>query len=377
MARIELFDTLTAMSDFGKTPTIKAYNRIDGPGSSLDLREFQQAFWTLPNRPDPGDKAGNWTQSLPRTVAMTIDVGTRVIAEPLQSGQIGIVSHEYNYEEQLPAGTVPFKSKYWLLKIIDLFNLSGVQFTVQNLISGTHSSGLGGSATAATAVCLLANRLAGFPYEGDQIVAMASIIEQDMGVSITGTQEQANVVYGGVTDYVWFPWGIPYGSGMYGSSLRYKLLAEEQFGELAGRIRIYHSGVERASTDVNKVWRDRLEDKEGFLLHKSQLETAFTFREGIRLQNWTTALSSVKKYREVRTELCAAYMVEECHDIQRRCEKYGVESFPLGAGGGGAVLLFSDGPEKFDSLDEELGGANYRNIKFSLKSKGHEFDDEQ
>ena len=80
MARIELFDTLTAMSDFGKTPTIKAYNRIDGPGSSLDLREFQQAFWTLPNRPDPGDKAGNWTQSLPRTVAMTIDVGTRVIA---------------------------------------------------------------------------------------------------------------------------------------------------------------------------------------------------------------------------------------------------------------------------------------------------------
>jgi len=33
-------------------PSIIVYNRIDGPGSSLDLREFQQALWRLLSIPE-------------------------------------------------------------------------------------------------------------------------------------------------------------------------------------------------------------------------------------------------------------------------------------------------------------------------------------
>lgn len=60
---------------------------------------------------------------------------------------------------------------------------------------------------------LLANELAGRPFGPTQLVALASRMEQDLGVSITGTQEQSNVVFGGVTDYVWFPWGLPLHGG--------------------------------------------------------------------------------------------------------------------------------------------------------------------
>ena len=369
----DLFDALSELSDSNTIPTIKAYNRIDGPGSSLDLREFQEAFWSLPAKPDSGDCSGQWTRYLPRTIAMTVDVGCKVVAKPLKPGQIGIASKDYNYEEKLPAGTVPFEKRFWLLKIVDLFNISGVQLVLHNLIPGIKSSGLGGSATAATAVCLMANKLAGSPFNMDQIVTMASLIEQDMGVSLTGTQEQANVVYGGVTDYVWFPWGIPGQQGMYGSSLRFSLLEEEFYTELSNRMRIYHSGRERDSTDVNKVWRQRLEDKEGYLLHKSKLEMAFSFREGIRLHDWSRACSSVKKYREIRTELCEGYMPKECKDLQELCEKYHTESFPLGAGGGGVVLLFSDDPDNIAKLDKNLK-SRFRRIPFNLRNKGHEFE---
>lgn len=59
-------------------PAVTAYQRIDGPGSSLDLREFQQALWRLPQAPpDSSDPALAWTRTLPRTVAITIDTGTK------------------------------------------------------------------------------------------------------------------------------------------------------------------------------------------------------------------------------------------------------------------------------------------------------------
>jgi len=368
----DLYPSLSALADKNIKPTIEAYNRIDGPGSSLDLREFQEALWSLPSDPEPGDSTGKWTRNLPRTIAMTVDVGCRISAQPLEKGQIGIVSKDYDYQEILPAGSVPFEKQFWLLKILDIFNLSGVNFILHNVIPGIKSSGLGGSATAATAFCLLANKLAGSPFNNSQIVAMASLIEQDMGVSITGTQEQANVVYGGVCDYVWFPWGIPGQKGMYGSSMRFQLMDDSLFDELSSCMRIYHSGQERASTDVNKVWRERLEDPEGFKLHKSQLDTAFAFREGIRLQDWSAACLAIKHYREVRQTLCEGYMSQSCKDIQQYCEKYGAESFPLGAGGGGAVLLFASNPDQLLKLDRDLE-SHFRKIDFKLKSNGHEF----
>jgi len=80
----DLYDALSALADNNLIPTIKAYNRIDGPGSSLDLREFQQAFWSMPTEPDPGDNTGQWTRHLPRTTAITVDVGCKVVVKPLK-----------------------------------------------------------------------------------------------------------------------------------------------------------------------------------------------------------------------------------------------------------------------------------------------------
>ena len=48
---IQLHDSLKKAEKEKTLPGVIAYNRIDGPGSSLDLSEFQQTFWKLPNIP--------------------------------------------------------------------------------------------------------------------------------------------------------------------------------------------------------------------------------------------------------------------------------------------------------------------------------------
>ena len=306
---VQLYGALKEAEKKNALPEVIAYHRIDGPGSSLDLNEFQQAFWKLPNIPEHDEPAKKWTRNLPRTVGITIDTGTRVEAHPLDPDLIGIKSVEYKTEvTSSPGDVVPVKEN-WLLKILDIFGLSGVMFVLKNLKEGLHSSGLGGSSAAATGVCILANELAGRPFSKVQLISMASRIEQNFGVSITGTQEQSNVLFGGVTDYVWFPWGIPGRPDTgYGASLRFELIPPQDYSNLEKRMAIFHSGRPRLSTEVNLAWRNALSTKGGYKHHFKKLEVAYRFREALRLQKWGHVLDSMEEYRKIRTKLCKNYM---------------------------------------------------------------------
>jgi galactokinase/mevalonate kinase-like predicted kinase len=199
---------------------------------------------------------------------------------------------------------------------------------------------------------------------------MASLIEQDFGVSIVGTQEQSNVIFGGVTDYVWFPWGIPEQSGTgYGSSLRYELIPPDEYVELESRMAIFHTGLVRKSTDVNSIWRKALYNTEGFMLHKKKPEIAYQFREGLRLRKWDKVLESINRYREIRMELTPTYM-KGAEDILKIAQSKNCTVFPLGAGGGGALLIFSIAPLNLKELKKEL--KDYEEITFKIQNKGHE-----
>lgn len=370
----DLYPILKELEKKQVVPRLTAYNRIDGPGSSLDLREFQQCLWLDTGKiiEESDDLSRSWSKVLPRTVGISINLGCVAEAYPLENGKIGVESHDYGTEHIFKPGEIPYRQEYWLVKALELFGLKGVKIVLHNLVPGIQSSGLGGSATAITAVCLLANKLADNLFSPDQIIAMASILEQDMGISITGTQEQSNVVYGGVKDYIWFPWGIPGESGSYGSSIRDVLLDEKDYFELENRMKLYHSGKPRASTDVNKVWRNKLKTTDGLMLHRKKLGIAYEYREGIRLKDWDRVNRSIKEYRQLRITLCKEYMSDTCWEIQGQCERFSAESFPLGAGGGGVVLVFCPYPEEFQNLQLTLDKA-YRKINFNICSSGHSF----
>jgi len=369
----QLHKILEKASNRNALPSVIAYNRIDGPGSSLDLREFQQALWYLPDIPKDmqGDPGMQWTRNLPRTIGITIDTGTRIEARPFDPDLIGVRSVEYGTEAIAKPGEVTPAKENWLLKILDVFRLSGVMFLLENLRAGTQSAGLGGSATAITGVCILANELAGRPLSETQLISMASRIEQDLGVSITGTQEQSNVVFGGVIDYIWFPWGIPgRPETSYGESLRFELIPPQDYRELEQRMAIFHSGHTRPSIDVNSIWRSALSTLGGYRLHMKKPEIAYQFREGLRLRKWGQVLETIRRYREIRTTLCPDYM-NGAKEILGRAEAKGCTAFPLGAGGGGGILVFSIEPESLQVLREDLCNI-YREIPFRIKARGHE-----
>jgi len=371
--RIQLYGKLQSALAKGVLPSVTAYNRIDGPGSSLDLREFQQSLWCTPEIPADfeSDPVAQWTETLPRTVGITIDVGTKIEARPLADDLIGIRSIEYRKEIIAKPGEVLPTKENWLLKILELFGLSGVMFVLHNLRPGIQSSGLGGSATATAGVCILANELAGRPFSPVQLISLASRIEQDFGVSITGTQEQSNTLYGGVVDYVWFPWGIPGKPETgYGGSLRYEVLPPERYSELEQRMAIFHSGRTRASTDVNSVWTQKLTTADGYRLHKRKPEIAYQFRESLRLRRWSDAVAATRKYQEIRTELCASYM-DGSAEILGFAEQRGAATFPLGAGGGGAVLVFAQDHDSLMLLRGDLSNV-YREIPVKIMPKGHQ-----
>jgi D-glycero-alpha-D-manno-heptose-7-phosphate kinase len=368
-----LHKLLSIAAERKRLPTVIAYNRIDGPGSSLDLREFQQAFWSLPSVPDNlyADPSMKWTRSLPRTVGITINTGTKIHAEAYGPEFIAVQSIEYGTEVVAKPGEVLPTKQNWLLKIIELFGLKGVKFVLHNLRPGIQSSGFGGSASATTGVCLLANELAGRPFTSLQLVSMASRLEQDYGVSITGTQEQSNVIFGGVTDYVWFPWGMPQGDNTgYGTSLQTELVPCERFEDLEKRIAIFHSGITRASIDVNSVWVNALSQEEGYKLHKQKLDISYRFREGLRLSRWYDVGESIKNYQEVRTLLCPGY-IEGARELQGFAREVGCVVFPLGAGGGGGILVFGHDPQSLPALRQDLQG-EYREIPFKIQPHGHE-----
>lgn len=376
---IHLHDSLKLAEKKEALPKVIAYNRIDGPGSSLDLNEFQQTFWKLPHQnfwkikemQDNNDPAQKWTRNLPRTIGITIDTGTKIEAHPFDPELIGVKSVEYNTEVIASPGEVIPVSENWLLKIIEIFNLSGVMFVLENLREGIQSSGLGGSSTATIGVCILANELAGRPFSKLQLISLASRIEQGLGLSVTGTQEQSNVLFGGVTDYVWFPWGRPgHPSTGYGESLRYELLEPTDYGLLEDRMAIFHSGHHRQSSVVNQKWMNALLTEEGYKLHAKKMKLAYKYREALRLKKWVHVLESIEEYRKIRTKLCEGYM-ESSWDLLERAQSFNSTAFPLGAGGGGGVFLFSKDPESLEKLREDLKGI-YREIPFKIHSKGHE-----
>jgi D-glycero-alpha-D-manno-heptose-7-phosphate kinase len=94
--------------------------------------------------PNPAsDPALTWTKNLPRTVAITIDTGTKVTAYPFESGMICVESKDYDFELTSPSRQVVPTKENWLLKIMDVFGLSGVKFVLENLRPNIKSSGLG------------------------------------------------------------------------------------------------------------------------------------------------------------------------------------------------------------------------------------------
>ena len=339
------------------------------------MREFQQGLWSAPQWPDDpyADEASAWSANLPRTVCLTIDTGTRVVARPFEPGRLCVRSVEYGREVTGHAGRISSQKAHWLIKALDAFGLCGVAFDLESLRPGLLSAGLGGSATAMTTVCLLANRLAGDPMDGYQIVALAARLENDLGNSLTGTQEQSNVVWGGARDYVWLPWGMPGGvrQGL-GTSIQFEIVPPDAYESVLEHVMIVHTGKTRFSATVNQAWVDTLGSDEAFPRLTELPGWAYEYREGLRTADWPRVVDGLRGFRAIREALVPSYMAG-AEQLAAMSTEAAAEAFPLGAGGGGSCLVASTDPSNLDRVRDALPGGLHE-IPFKLKAHGHRFE---
>ena len=82
-------------------------------------------------------------------------------------------------------------------------------------------------------------------------------------------------------------------------------------------------------------------------------------------------LESIRGFRQVRVDLVPPYMAG-AEALGEQAAALGAEAFPMGAGGGGSVLVFAPDREVLDTLRPKLTGM-CDEIPFRLKPKGHEF----
>jgi len=370
---MDVYEFLLKAKEENKLPKITVFLRIDGPGSSLDLRMWQQSFWKIVNVPEQPlqDEELSWSKNLPRTVGLSIAVGIEIFASPIQKGKLSVESVDYGFCYTFDKGSIPPMKENWLLRIMEVFDLDGVKFTIKNQNPALKSAGLGGSAAVTTGVCLLANQLSGNLFSKSQLIGMASMMEQDLGVSITGTQEQSCVVYGGVRDYVWFPFGIPGKDNFYGTSINQVLVSPKDYSDVENRIDLYFC-LQRHSADVNAKWMTELQQAGGFKLHAKKPLLAYQYREALRNKDWVSLAKSIEQYREIRTQLCSGYMSEASHEIHQICKEHMAVCFPLG-GGGGSVMVFAPDPDNLKKMREKLS-SKFQRIPYRLSEVGHIFE---
>lgn len=374
---VTIHEKLIQAKEQNKLPQITVFNRIDGPGSSLDLRLFQESFWKFIPIPKnlADDPSRAWSASLPRTIGMSVNIGTDIIASPAEEGKLSVESLDFGFSFTFDKDNIPPKKEYWLLKLLQTFDLDGVKITIKNKFPELKSAGLGGSAALTTGVCLLANKLKGTIFSMQQIISMASLVEEDFGVSITGTQEQSCAVYGGIRDYIWFPFGFSSSpaSGQqnaYGTSLQQELLNPSEYPELREHMDVYFT-AERHSSDVNAKWIEALKTTNGYLLHKQKCHLAYEFREAIRTKNWKALSKPIEEYRKIRTQLCSYYMSDAHNELNQVVNKHNAVCFPMG-GGGGSVLVYAENPQTLKELRPFLC-QKFRYLDFEFIPYGHSF----
>ncbi len=259
-----------------------APGRLDCCGS-WDLKAFTLPF--------------EWIE--PVTVNIAIEVRTRVRISAYRPGWLSIVSSEGSISE--PADALPFNGPLGLpAAIMSHFGLSGARLIIESDIPTR--SGLGGSAALAVAV-IGAIATAHRNIKGTCLIRkmalpqLASELESIVEGSVTGLQDQAASVYGGVNQWTWrFSRAArPY--------TRYSLLPCPSYKELEKRIVVAFSGETRSSADVSVADIRGFHDNSTRAEWLDALRLIRAFGNAIHSRDWDEAILTLRRFASIRDRI--------------------------------------------------------------------------
>ncbi len=327
-------EILEAAKREGIKLTITGHLRgLDGPGSSLDLPEFQKILTKLGAR---------GLDNLPSTPTIASEFTATVEFELADDpDEIVYVAPDYKYPKdyhieeyrgkpidetrpyrvvepvKLVKGRTPYKQTDGPAFIFrNVFGLSGIKITMKSIPPIAQAGGMESSNVFNVALIAAASMLSGANLSQAEIFNLAVKLENHELSGLTGGQGHLATLLGGAQKHIWLS-GVKRRQGEYinpYSAVSIPLVTEEQLVEIEKRLMLVQAGlkykkgekdIERTAALINYMWTDLLRDQDeiGYPLHVEKLELTNRFTKALQEGKFEEAAKTIIRYVEIRDTL--------------------------------------------------------------------------
>ncbi|MFO7753864.1 MAG: galactokinase [Desulfobacteraceae bacterium] len=271
----------------------------------------------------------------PSTFNVALDMRTTVTLKPWEEGMVKISSRGFESSE-FPAGGARFDHPLGLMfAVADYFNAAGVHIHIES--SSPPRSALGGSSSAATALCaaflsILKKRV--YPAEAAWI---AHYIESSVAGVPCGMQDQLSAAFGGVNQWFWF---LDNGRPAFRQK---KLLAgPEAIGNLNSCLIVAYCGNPHVSSDINGRWVKGFIKGENRGTFKSIARLTDRFSEAVGGGDFSLAGRYMNEETRIRMDMTPDVLDETGRLLFDRACRMNVGARFTGAGGGGCIWALGE-----------------------------------
>jgi D-glycero-alpha-D-manno-heptose-7-phosphate kinase len=295
--------------------------------------------WDIPALAIPFEKI------VPTTVNIAITPTIEVRLSSYKAGLIHVKSSDLG-EDEFQISNMPFDGPLGLvLAITSFYGLHGLDIDISN--HAPIKSGLGGSSSLSVALISAFDQIVHSDQSHQrskrQVAYLSHVLENNLGFSITGMQDQLAAVYGGV--HQWF-WNYSSPDKFY---IKKKLLSNVDATKMKENILVGYIGQTHNSSDLNKQWIEHFKkgiDREKWI---SINQNTHNFAMAIQSKDWIKAGWYLANETKIRLEISSDMVPSKALSLISAAWENDCGARFAGAGGGGCVWAIGQ-VEKISSL---------------------------
>jgi phosphoglucomutase len=296
---------------------------VGGPGSSLDLPEFQK----LLTRPGV-----TRLEDLPSTPTIASEFKVKIRFELADDPDvIEYIAPDYGITEDnpyqikgeislTPEGRTPHLQKDAPAFIFrNIFGLRGVRIICEEISPMALAGGMESSNVFNVALIAAASMLSGANLSYAEIFSLAVKLENDEFGGFTGGQGHLSCMSGGAWRHLWLSGIVREGRRYPYGAFSIPLLSPDQLSLVEKKMMLVQAGKEykngkpveeRTTVRSNKMWADLLRDKDevGFSLHQEKLGLTAQYTQALKEGNFEKAVAAINRYVDIRDQLCLRWI---------------------------------------------------------------------
>jgi galactokinase/mevalonate kinase-like predicted kinase len=311
--------------------------RLDPYAGTLDLELFPIMGLGLSERASPSTL--NWAY----------DQGVKVTIRPHKcDGKVMIRNLTIGAEEILDIKRGSFRHGVHALAIAAAYftKIVDIDIEVRSKLPSRSGLGLSGALASALllALCKVRELIAHCRMPSlKETVVIAHYLEHTAGISLTGYQDQAASIFGGVAFYTWYHPSVRF---MLGEEVdwfnREELMNGREIDHLNGLVSTYYSGASHSSSVINEYQLRSMIDGVDRDMWFREAEIAIEARDATKGHDYDKLVRLLNESYEARRGILPSFYTNEFQEaVIKVARKHGGGAKLAGAGAGGGVFTLS------------------------------------